>query len=168
MRIVYRPIGTIHSPFRDVEGVPIQPAAAAGIRGTVKVLPELAEGLQDLDGFSHIFLLYHFHLVRESRLAVMPFLDSRPRGIFATRAPTRPNPIGLSVVRLLSVEGNVLHVENVDIVDGTPLLDIKPCVPEFDYHAVERTGWLEQARGQVQNQKADDRFRQQRTRESSA
>ena len=159
MRIVYRPIGTIHSPFRDVEGVPIQPTAAAGIRGSVEVLPELVEGLQDLDGFSHVVLLYHFHLVRESRLTVTPFLDSRPRGIFATRAPTRPNSIGLSVVKLLGVEGNVLHVENVDIVDGTPLLDIKPYVPEFDQHAAERTGWLERARGQAQVQKADGRFR---------
>ena len=159
MRIVYRPIGTIHSPFRDVEGVPIQPAAAAGIRGSVEVLPELVEGLQDLDGFSHVFLLYYFHLVRESMLTVTPFLDSRPRGIFATRAPTRPNAIGLSVVKLLSVEGNILHVENVDIVDGTPLLDIKPYVPEFDHHATERTGWLEQARGQAQAQQADGRFR---------
>jgi tRNA-Thr(GGU) m(6)t(6)A37 methyltransferase TsaA len=159
MRIVYQPIGVVHSPFRDVEGVPIQPTAAAGIRGSVEVLPELVEGLQDLDGFSHIVLLYHFHLVRESRLTVTPFLDSRPRGVFATRAPTRPNPIGLSIVRLLNVEGNILHVENVDIVDGTPLLDIKPYVPEFDHHAAERTGWLEQARGQVQAQKADGRFR---------
>jgi tRNA-Thr(GGU) m(6)t(6)A37 methyltransferase TsaA len=159
MRIVYQPIGVVHSPFRDVEGVPIQPTAAAGIRGSVEVLPELVEGLQDLDGFSHIVLLYHFHLVRESRLTVTPFLDSRPRGVFATRAPTRPNPIGLSVVKLLGVEGNVLHVENVDIVDGTPLLDIKPYVPEFDHHAAERTGWLEQAKGQIQAQKADDRFR---------
>jgi tRNA-Thr(GGU) m(6)t(6)A37 methyltransferase TsaA len=159
MRIVYQPIGVVHSPFRDVEGVPIQPTAAAGIRGSVEVLPELVEGLQDLDGFSHIVLLYHFHLVRESRLTVTPFLDSRPRGVFATRAPTRPNPIGLSVVKLLGVEGNVLHVENVDIVDGTPLLDIKPYVPEFDHHAAERTGWLEQARGRVQAQKADGRFR---------
>jgi tRNA-Thr(GGU) m(6)t(6)A37 methyltransferase TsaA len=159
MRIAYRPIGTIHSPFRDVEGVPIQSAAAAGIRGSVEVLPELVEGLQDLGGFSHVVLLYHFHLVRESRLTVTPFLDSCPRGVFATRAPTRPNPIGLSVVKLLGVEANVLHVENVDIVDGTPLLDIKPYVPEFDHHAAERTGWLEQAKGQVRAQKADDRFR---------
>ncbi len=159
MRIVYRPIGTIHSPFRDVEGVPIQPAAAAGIRGSVEVLPELVEGVQDLDGFSHVVLLYHFHLVRESRLTVTPFLDSRPRGVFATRAPTRPNPIGLSIVRLLGVEGNILNIENVDIVDGTPLLDIKPYVPEFDHHAAERTGWLAQARGQAQTQKADGRFR---------
>jgi tRNA-Thr(GGU) m(6)t(6)A37 methyltransferase TsaA len=159
MRVVYRPIGTIHSPFRDVEGVPIQPTAAAGIRGSVEVLPELVEGLQDLGGFSHVVLLYHFHLVRESRLTVTPFLDSRPRGVFATRAPTRPNPIGLSVVKLLGVEGNILNIENVDIVDGTPLLDIKPYVPEFDHHAAERTGWLEQARGQARAQKADGRFR---------
>ena len=159
MRVVYHAIGTIHTPFRDVEGVPIQPAAAAGVRGSVQVLPRFVDGLQDLDGFSHIVLLYHFHLVDGYRLTVTPFLDSRPRGLFATRAPTRPNPIGLSVVRLLSVEGGTLQIENVDVVDGTPLLDIKPYVPTFDHHPADREGWLEQARGRVESQKADDRFR---------
>lgn len=159
MRVVYRPIGTIHSPFRGVEGVPIQPTAAAGIRGSVEILPELAEGLQDVDGFSHVVPLYHFHLVRESRLTVTPFLDSRPHGVFATRAPARPNTIRLSIVKPLGVEGNVLHVENVGIVDGTPLLDIEPYAPESDHHAAQHIGWLEQARGQAQAQKADGCFR---------
>jgi len=138
--------------------MPIQPAAAIGIRGTVELFAGFAAGLKDLAGFSHIILLYHFHRVAQSKLVVVPFLDREPRGIFATRAPARPNPIGLSVVRLLSVEGNVLQIENVDIVDGTPLLDIKPYVPEFDHHEADRIGWLAPAKGQVRGKKSDDRF----------
>ena len=157
--ISYQPIGIVHSPFEGIENVPIQPAAAAGIRGTVEVFSEFAAGLKDLGGFSHVILLYHFHRVTQARLSVIPFLDREPRGVFATRAPSRPNPIGLSVVRLLSIEGNVLHIENVDIVDGTPLLDIKPYVPEFDHHEVERTGWLEMARENVKEKRSDDRFK---------
>jgi tRNA-Thr(GGU) m(6)t(6)A37 methyltransferase TsaA len=158
MDIVYRPIGVIHSPFDGITNVPIQPAAAEGIRGTVEILAEFAAGLQDLEGFSHAILLYHFHRVTRTRLTVVPFLDREPRGVFATRAPSRPNPIGLSIVRLLGVEGNVLHIEDVDIVDGTPLLDIKPYVPAFDQRGGERTGWLEAARGRVQGKTSDDRF----------
>lgn len=155
----YQSIGTIHSPFKEIGGMPIQPTGAAGIRGYVEILPEFTPGLQDLDGFSHVILLYHFHRVQESRLTVIPFLDSRPRGVFATRAPTRPNPIGLSVVRLLGIDQNILRIENVDIIDGTPLLDIKPYVPEFDHQPVIRVGWLEQARKKVQSKRSDGRFR---------
>ena len=156
--IEYKPIGVIHTPFKSLEGMPIQPAGALSVRGTVNVFPEYVEGLRDLDGFSHVMLLYHFHQAAEPKLLVTPFMDSRPRGVFATRAPTRPNPIGLSVVKLLKIEGRTLDVENVDILDGTPLLDIKPYVPEFDRHPADRVGWLEQARGIVQNKKADTRF----------
>jgi tRNA-Thr(GGU) m(6)t(6)A37 methyltransferase TsaA len=159
MAIVYLPIGIIHSPFEGIENVPIQSVAAGGICGSVEVFAEYAAGLKDLAGFSHIILLYHFHRVAQTRLIVVPFLDREPRGVFATRAPTRPNPIGLSVVRLLSVEGNVLRVENVDIVDNTPLLDIKPYVPEFDHHEVERTGWVAASGEKVKEKRADDRFR---------
>ena len=159
MEISYRPIGVIHSPFTDIEGMPIQPTGAAGIRGTVEVFPEFAEGLKDLEGFSHIILLYHFHRVQGAKLVATPFMDSQPHGVFATRAPKRPNPIGLSIVRLLSIEKNVLHIENVDILDGTPLLDIKPYVPEFDQPRVDRVGWLEQSKGEVQSKKSDSRFR---------
>ena len=158
MVISYEPIGVIQSPFAGIKNVPIQPPAAEGVRGTVTVFDEFAAGLKDLEGFSHIFLLYHFHRVAQSRLTVVPFLDSAPRGVFSTRAPTRPNPIGLSIVRLLAIEGNVLQVENVDIVDGTPLLDIKPYVPAFDHQAGERVGWLAAAREDVRQKKADDRF----------
>ena len=156
--ITYQPIGTIHSPFKDITGMPIQPAAASGIQGSVEVFPEFAGGLKDLAGFSHIVLLYHFHLVQGSQLVVTPFLDSQPRGVFATRAPKRPNPIGLSVVKLLSVEQNMLRIENVDIVDGTPLLDIKPYVPAFDWHPADQVGWLAQAQGKVQGATSDGRF----------
>jgi len=159
MKTSYRPIGTIHSPFSEVEDMPIQSTGASKILGFVEILPELAEGLKDLDGFSHIILLYHFHRVRESKLMVVPFLDSQPHGVFATRAPTRPNPIGLSVVRLLSIDRNILHIENVDVIDGTPVLDIKPYVPEFDHHPADRVGWLEQARDKVQSKRSDGRFR---------
>jgi tRNA-Thr(GGU) m(6)t(6)A37 methyltransferase TsaA len=158
MKIEYHPIGIIRSPFKDLAGMPIQPASASSIQGRVEVFPEYAAGLKDLDGFSHIILLYHLHQVKESRLIVTPFLDSHPRGVFSTRAPKRPNPIGLSVVRLLRIDGAELQVENVDILDGTPLLDIKPYVPQFDPNPVERIGWLEQAKDRIQKMKSDDRF----------
>jgi len=159
MEIKYQPIGVIHSPFKDIEGMPIQPTGASKINGTIEIFPEFTEGLKDLDGFSHIFLLYHFHKVKELKLIVTPFMDSQLRGVFATRAPTRPNPIGLSIVRLEGIKQNILHIENVDIIDGTPLLDIKPYVPEFDEHKVDSTGWLEQAKGKIKNKKSDSRFR---------
>ena len=125
MEIRYEPIGFVCSPFKHITEMPIQPRGAAGVQGTVEILQEFEEGLKDLEGFSHIILLYHFHRAREPKLVVTPFLDSEQHGIFATRAPTRPNPIGLSVVSLLRREGNILHIGNVDVVDGTPLLDIK-------------------------------------------
>jgi tRNA-Thr(GGU) m(6)t(6)A37 methyltransferase TsaA len=159
MQTGYRPIGVIHSPFKDIEGVPIQSAGASGIRGSIEIRPEFVAGLKDLEGFSHIILLYHFHRAPEPQLIVTPFLDSQPRGVFATRVPARPNPIGLSVVRLLGVEQNTLSIENVDILDGTPLLDIKPYVPEFDQHPADRVGWLEPARERALNKRADGRFR---------
>jgi tRNA-Thr(GGU) m(6)t(6)A37 methyltransferase TsaA len=158
MSIAYSPIGVIHSPFKRIENMPIQPAAAVGVRGTVEVDAEFAGGLRDLDGFSHIILLYHFHRAGQAKLTVTPFLDTESRGLFATRAPSRPNPIGLSVVKLLRVEGSTLHVENVDILDGTPLLDIKPYVPRFDHWDAERTGWLASAGERVRGARADDRF----------
>jgi len=157
--VTFTPIGVIHSPHEEPAGTPVQPTAARGVRGTVEVLPELATGLRDLEGFSHIILLYHLHLSRPTRLEVVPYLDDRPRGLFATRAPSRPNPIGLSIVRLLRVEGTVLHVEDLDVVDGTPLLDIKPYVPEFDAREGARIGWLEGRTGGLEGKVDDGRFR---------
>ena len=159
MEQLFQPIGIVQSPYNDIQGMPIQPPGAAGIRGTVELNPEYIEGLRDLDGFSHIILIYHFHRVQGSMLTVVPFLDPQPRGVFATRAPKRPNPIGLSVARLLSIKQATLYIEDLDILDGTPLLDIKPYVPEFDDRPSARAGWLDQAEGQVQNVRSDDRFR---------
>jgi tRNA-Thr(GGU) m(6)t(6)A37 methyltransferase TsaA len=159
MEIVFRPIGIVRSPFAELAGMPIQPAGAVGVAGTAVINPEFTLGLQDLDGFSHIILLYYLHRVEAASLLVTPFLDTQSRGVFATRAPRRPNPIGLSVVSLVRIEKNILYIENVDILDGTPLLDVKPYVPEFDHQPEIRTGWLEKAKGQVQNKKSDDRFR---------
>ena len=156
--ITYRPIGIIHSPFKEPKGTPIQPRAAHGVRGTVEVFPEYAAGLEDLEDFSHVILLYHFHLVKGAKLKVKPFMDQQEHGVFATRASSRPNPIGLSILRLERVEGNILYVCNIDIVDGTPLLDVKPYVPEFDIHPVERVGWLEKNVHKLPSTRDDGRF----------
>jgi tRNA-Thr(GGU) m(6)t(6)A37 methyltransferase TsaA len=141
--VTLTPIGVIHTPFSRPEGTPIQPSMSGGARGTVEVWPEYAEGLNDLDGFSHMVVLYWFHLSEGWGLKVTPFLDDRAHGVFATRAPKRPNPIGLSVLELLQVRGSILDVANVDMVDGTPLLDIKPYVPQFDCDNDVQIGWLD-------------------------
>lgn len=159
MTIRYKPIGIIHTPFQTIDGMPIQPASAAAAPATVEVLPAYAAGLADLEGFSHLILIYHFHQVRAAKLTVTPFLDDRPHGVFATRAPTRPNPIGLSIVELIRRAENILHVANADIVDGTPLLDIKPYVPAFDRPENVRSGWLTQAEGKLPETRSDERFR---------
>ncbi|MDB4442147.1 tRNA (N6-threonylcarbamoyladenosine(37)-N6)-methyltransferase TrmO [bacterium] len=156
--IEYRPIGIVHSPHKTPQGSPIQPTAARGIEGKIEIFPEFAAGLEDLAGFSHIFLIYHFHLSKKFSLQVKPFLDDNPRGLFATRAPSRPNSIGISVVRLVEIIEGTLHIQNVDVVDGTPLLDIKPYVPAFDVHTVEKIGWIEKKRGKIENAVDDGRF----------
>lgn len=156
--VKYRPIGIIHSPFKEPQGTPIQPAAARDVEGTVEVLPEYAEGLKDIGGFSHIFLVYHFHLSRDYSLKVKPFLDDKQHGVFTTRAPARPNSIGISIVRLIKVEGARLHIRDVDIVDGTPLLDIKPYVPEFDSREKVKRGWLEGRLDELHKARDDSRF----------
>ena len=159
MKIEFDPIGVIHTPFTEPEGMPIQPAGAVGVKGTVEVFEDFQSGLKDLDGFSHVILLYHFHRSHSFNLHLVPFMDSELRGLFATRAPKRPNAIGLSVVQLDKIKDGVLHIRNVDILDGTPLLDIKPYVPEFDAQVEVRTGWLEKAREIVSRRKSDDRFK---------
>jgi tRNA-Thr(GGU) m(6)t(6)A37 methyltransferase TsaA len=156
--IHYQAIGVIRTPFADVSGMPIQPPGARGVRGTVELDSRYQEGLKDLDGFSHIVLLYHFHHSHGYALSVKPFLDDHEHGLFATRAPRRPNPIGLSVVRLVRVSGSKLDVEDVDILDETPLLDIKPFVPQFDVPLVDRIGWLSPNSDQVSGMRSDDRF----------
>ena len=154
----YRPIGIIHSPHKTPEGTPIQPTGARDVEGSIEVFPEYAAGLADLAGFSHIILLYHFHLSKKYSLKVKPFLDNQKRGLFATRAPSRPNPIGLSVVRLTAITEGNLQVQDVDVVDGTPLLDIKPYVPEFDVRKVDKIGWIGLKTGKIEGVIDDGRF----------
>ena len=156
--IKYRPIGIIHTPFKEPRGTPIQPIGAKGVEGYIEIFPEYIEGLEGLEGFSHIILIYHFHLVKKTQLKVKPYMSNRVVGIFATRAPPRPNPIGISVVRLLEIKGNIVRICDVDIVDGTPLLDIKPYVPAFDHRDVERIGWLENVVNRVTITRDDGRF----------
>jgi tRNA-Thr(GGU) m(6)t(6)A37 methyltransferase TsaA len=143
MELIMKPIGVIHSPFTDKSQTPIQPTRSQAI-GRVEVFPEFAGGMQDLDEFSHIILLYAFHCSSGYSLQVQPFLDDQLRGLFATRHPCRPNPIGLSIVRLLACRENILDIEGVDMLDGTPLLDIKPYVPDFDVRNDVKTGWYAQ------------------------
>ncbi len=159
MDITFKPIGIIHTPFTTREGMPVQPTGAAGIKGTVELNEELVDGLLDLNGFSHICLIYFFHLSEGFDLQVIPFLDHNMHGVFATRAPKRPNPIGISTVRLTKVSGNILEIENVDMLDGTPLLDIKPYVPAFDVFKTQKCGWLENAGKKILNLKSDSRFK---------
>ena len=156
--ITYRPIGIIRSPFTELVGMPVQAAGAAGVAGRIELLPDYAPGLRDIDGFSHLILLYHLHLVRGAALEVTPFLDARPRRVVATRSPKRPNALGLSVVRLVGVGADWLDIADVDVVDGTPLLDIKPYVPAFDSHQTERIGWFAKNVGRVGEIRSDDRF----------
>ena len=157
-KIEYQPIGIIHSPFDTPQGTPIQPAGARGVEGHIDIVPEFTPGLDDLAGFSHIYILYHFHLSRKFSLTVKPFLDDQERGLFATRAPSRPNPIGLSVVRLIDITDGRLKILDVDVVDRTPLLDIKPYVPEFDVFQTERIGWIGQKTDSIDKVVDDGRF----------
>lgn len=156
--ITLTPIGVVHSAFNRPAGTPIQPRAARGMAGTIVLEPEYAAGLADLEGFSHIIVLSYFHLAGPYRLMVTPFLDEETHGLFATRAPARPNPIGLSVVELVRVEGAVLHIRDVDIVDGTPVLDIKPYIPAFDAPPATRIGWLADQLDGLPDRRDDGRF----------
>ena len=159
MKITFEQIGTIYSPFKTRENMPIQSKGAKGVKGEVTVKEEFALGLNDLNEFSHIILLYYFHKSDGYELETKPFLDTVKRGVFSTRAPKRPNGIGISVVKLLKVEKNVLHIENVDVLDGTPLLDIKPYISAFDVHKVEKSGWTKNKMVDLGSIKSDKRFK---------
>jgi tRNA-Thr(GGU) m(6)t(6)A37 methyltransferase TsaA len=141
--VTLHPIGVIRTPHHQGEQTPIQPVYAQGIKGRAEILPQYADGLRDLEGFSHVWLIYWLHKASAPRLMVTPFLDDTERGVFATRAQCRPNPVGVSLVRLDRCEGNVLYLEDVDMLDGTPLLDIKPYATRFDCPENVRCGWLE-------------------------
>ena len=157
--LTYKSIGVVHSPYKEPKNVPIQAVASSGTAGTLEIYPEYVEGLQDLDGFSHLILLYHFHLIKtDYSLLVKPFLDDQLHGVFATRSPARPNKIGISVVTLTKIEKNTLHIQDVDIVDGTPLIDIKPFVPEFDCRKTAKIGWFSGKISKLEITKDDGRF----------
>jgi tRNA-Thr(GGU) m(6)t(6)A37 methyltransferase TsaA len=158
--IIIHPIGVIHTPHIDIKNMPIQPIAADGIKGQIVLLPEYVGGLKDLEGFSHITLIYHFHKIEGFELEVIPFMDTEKRGIFSCKAPKRPNAIGLSTVKLLSIEGNIIHIEQVDMLNGTPLIDIKPFYPKYDNRENVSIGWLEKNKDiPVEKMRADERFR---------
>jgi tRNA-Thr(GGU) m(6)t(6)A37 methyltransferase TsaA len=152
------PIGVIHTPFNDLTGMPIQPSGALDVEGSLVIHREYEQGLQDLEGFSHIILLYQFHKSSGYDLMVTPFLDTTKRGLFSTRAPRRPNSIGLSIVELTGRDKNTVFVRGIDVLNNTPLIDIKPYVPQFDIRRVTATGWLETAQKQAATLKSDDRF----------
>ena len=155
----FQPIGLIRTPFAEPEGLPIQGALRPDLEGRVELFPEFTDGLKDVEGFSHLILLYMFHKVSGYVLTACPFLDDTPRGVFAIRGPRRPNPVGMTVVRLLRREANVLHIAGIDMVDGSPLLDIKPYIPSVDAHYNVRTGWIgEKMRNKGRTKRADGRF----------
>ncbi|MGM0573012.1 MAG: tRNA (N6-threonylcarbamoyladenosine(37)-N6)-methyltransferase TrmO [Bacteroidota bacterium] len=158
MSIIIEPIGIIYTPFKTKEGMPIQSNGAIGIKGKIKIKEEFIQGLTDLDTFSHIMLIFNFHKSKGFELLTKPFLDNKKRGVFATRAPKRPNPIGISVVRLIKIEKNIIYIENVDMLDETPLLDIKPYIPDFDIHKTDKKGWIENKTDNLNETKSDDRF----------
>lgn len=152
------PIGTIHTPYNQSVDVPIQSTLSDGVEGTIEIFTPYVDGLKDLDGFSHILLLFYFHRSEGYKLQVTPFLDDRLHGVFSTRAPRRPNMIGLSVVELVSLKDNILKIRNVDMIDGTPLIDIKPYVPVFDKIQDPGIGWLTGKINPNDRPKVDDRF----------
>jgi tRNA (adenine37-N6)-methyltransferase len=156
--ITYTPIGVVHSPFTTLEGMPLQTVAAQGIPGSVELEPAYRDGLKDLQAISHLILLTHLHRMTGYALEVTPYLDDQPHGIFATRWPRRPNALGLSVVRLIAIEDGRLLIEDVDLLDGTPLLDLKPYVPTFDARETTRIGWFAGRVERIHTARADDRF----------
>ncbi len=151
-------IGTIHTPFEKPADMPIQPKGAAEVIGTVELNEQYIEGLADLDGFSHIYLLYEFHKAQRTALTVTPFMDTVPRGVFATRSPLRPNHIGISIVQLVGIEKNILTVRGIDILNGSPLLDIKPYIAAFDAVQQSRSGWMKGSEEEVSAMRSDQRF----------
>ena len=161
MKIELESIGTIHTEFTEIEGMPIQPTGAKGVEGSIEIKNKFKDGLKDLEDFSHIQLLYILHKVDGYMLEVKPFMDNDTHGVFATRSPKRPNRIGSSIVKLIKIEDNVLYVENIDILDGTPLIDIKPYVPQLYEDTIDelKIGWFENNHNKAKSQKSDNRFK---------
>jgi tRNA-Thr(GGU) m(6)t(6)A37 methyltransferase TsaA len=159
-QIILNSIGIIHTPFNDINGMPIQPLAAEGIKGYIELFSEYLEGLTDLAGFSYITLLYHLHKVNGYDLMTKPFMDTKEHGIFATKSPKRPNAIGLSTVKLLGIDNNIIHIEMVDMLNGSPLIDIKPFFPKFDNRKKAKSGWLDnQGNIPINKLRSDERFK---------
>lgn len=158
MEITLSPIGRLETPFNDIADMPIQPSVLANTRGKAVLDEKFVPGLKDLDGFSHIILLFLLHKISGYQLEVVPFMDTLPHGIFATRSPKRPNRIGMSIVRVESVEGNIVHFKGVDMLNGSPLLDIKPYYSYFDQQTQVRNGWLEGKTLRPENLRSDKRF----------
>ena len=152
------PIGIIHTPFQQLENMPIQPVGAKDVEGEVVIDEAWQDGLKDLEGFSHIYLIYHFHKTDKTKLRVVPYLDKKERGVFSTRSPLRPSHIGLSLVELVAVNGNKLTIRGVDMLNGTPLLDIKPYIPKFEADDAVRTGWMQAHLETISKMRSDDRF----------
>ena len=161
MKIELEPIGTIHTEFTEIEGMPIQPTGAKGVKGTLLIKDKYQNGLKDLEEFSHINILYLLHKVDGYLLEVKPFMDINTHGIFATRSPKRPNRIGSSIVQIDKIKGNSVYVSNIDVLDGTPLLDIKPYVPQLYEDTIEelKIGWFEKNHNKAKSQKSDNRFK---------
>ncbi|MFN2355220.1 MAG: tRNA (N6-threonylcarbamoyladenosine(37)-N6)-methyltransferase TrmO [Desulfopila sp.] len=151
-------IGTIRTPFTILADMPIQPKGAAEVEGQIILEKRFEKGLQDLDGFSHIFLLYQFHKADRTELTVVPFLDTEARGVFSTRSPLRPNHIGISIVEIVTIEANIVHVRGIDVLDRTPLLDIKPYIEKFDQVERSRSGWMRASAEEVRGKRSDKRF----------
>jgi tRNA-Thr(GGU) m(6)t(6)A37 methyltransferase TsaA len=161
MKFSLEQIATIRSPFCDLVNMPVQPKGAKELYATIEFDMQYQEGLKDLEGFSHVYLIYYFHKVKKPKLSVIPFNDKThtPRGVFSTRTPMHPNSLGLSVVELVSVNANIITIKGVDILDGTPLLDIKPYIENFDKVEGEvRSGWMKSSHEEVCRKKSDDRF----------
>ena len=161
MEINLRQIATIKSPFCDLKDMPVQPCGAREVLATIEFKEEYAAGLKDLDGFSHAYLIYYFHKIDNHQLSVIPFNDktNTQRGVFSTRTPMHPNSIGLSVVEIVNVVDNIVTIKGVDIVDGTPLLDIKPYIENFDrVEGKVRSGWMQSSADEVSSMRSDERF----------
>ncbi len=139
--------------------MPIQPKGGADIEGVIEILPEYQEGLLDLDGFSHVIVLNYLHKSKGFKMKVKPFLDDNLHGVFATRSPKRPNAIGLSIMKLLKIEGGNIHLAGIDVLDNTPVLDVKPYVADFDRCEADRFGWTEGKTGKLATHRSDDRFK---------
>jgi len=159
-KVEFTCIGTIYSPFTELKGMPIQPIGAEGVKGEIHLNKNLTNGLKDIEGFSHLTLIYYLHKVNSYELEVKPFLDDKPHGIFATRSPKRPNPIGISVVKLNHIKKNIIYISNVDILSETPILDIKPYVPQLYENTIKnlKIGWFKTNHEKAKNKKSDNRF----------